>query len=200
MVLQNKKYVNANRFHYNQLKQEISSYQERLVHNDSSVSFRKIENPYFMTENTWTVEIIGSIANFHDQRNKYNRSNKNIRFEFNNPFVNLEMKYVVFHKLFSDEWSFSSLFGTNFTNINRLTRFLNEKHPRLESLLDLNIDKADQEWLFWLENQNILTKTIKNHDVYGEQIVKCPITNFLRHMHFTISKLTDTREEWDKER
>jgi hypothetical protein len=199
-VLLNKKHVNANKLHYNRLEQEISSYKERLVHDDGSVSFRKVENSYFMTENTWSVEIIGSITNFQDQRNKYNRSNRNIRFEFHNPLVNLEMKYVVLHKLFNDEWSFSSLFGTNFTNINRLTRFLNEKHPRVESLLDLNIDKADREWYFWLENQNIRTKTIKKHEVYGEQIVKCSITHFLRHMHVTISQLTDTREEWDKER
>ena len=200
MELRKEKYANATSLH-NRLEQEISSYLERLVQDDGSVSFRKVENPYFMTENTWSVEVIGSIANFQDQLNKYNRSNRNIRFEFHNPFINLELKYVVFHKeLFNDEWSFSSLFGTNFTNINRLTRFLNEKHPRLESLLDLNIDKADREWLFWLENQNILTQTIRKHDVYGEQIVKCSIAHFLRHMHFTISQLIDTREEWDKDR
>lgn len=192
--------MKADRLNYNRLEQEISSYQERLVHDDGSVSFHKIENPYFMTENTWSVDVIGSIANFRDQRDKYNRSNRNIRFEFNNPWVNLEMKYVVFHKLFNDEWSFSSLFGTNFTNVNRLTRFLNEKHPRLESLLDLNIDKADHEWLFWLENQNIRTQTIRKHDVYGEQIIKCSITHFLRHMHFTLFQLIDTRQEWDKDR
>ncbi|MCM3341620.1 tyrosine-type recombinase/integrase [Paenibacillus sp. MER TA 81-3] len=199
MELRNKKYVSADRLQ-NKLEQEISSYQERLVHDDGSVSFRKVENSYFMTENTWSVDVIGSIANFQDQRNKYNRSNRNIRFEFKNPRVNLEIKYVVFYKLFNDEWSFSSLFGTNFTNINRLTRFLNEKYPRLESLLDLNIEKADQEWLFWLENQNIITQTIRKHDVYGEQIIKCSITHFLRHLHYTLSQLIDTRQEWDKDR
>ncbi|MNW32091.1 hypothetical protein D3C74_90260 [compost metagenome] len=89
MVLQNKKHVNANSLHYNRLEHEISSYQERLVHDDGSVSFHKVENPYFKNENTWSIDIIGSIANFQDQRNKYNRSNRNIRFEFHNPFVNL---------------------------------------------------------------------------------------------------------------
>lgn len=144
--------------------------------------------------------MIGFITNFHDQRKKYNRSNKNIRFEFYSPFVNLEMKYVVFHKLFNEDWSFSSLFGTNFTNINQLTRFLNEKHPRLGSLLDLDIGKSDREWLFWLEKQNIRTHTIREHDVYGEQIIKCSIAHFLRHMRFSISQLIDAREEWDKDR
>lgn len=101
MMLQNKKQVNANRLHYDRLEQEISSYQERLVHDDGSVSFRKVETPYFKTENTWSVDVIGSIANFQDQRKKYNRSNRSIRFEFQNPLVNLEMKYVVLHKLFN---------------------------------------------------------------------------------------------------
>jgi hypothetical protein len=87
VVLQNKKHVNANRLHYNRLEQEISSYQERLVHDDGSVSFHKVENPYFKTENTWSVDIIGSIVNFQDQRNNYNRSNRNIRFEFHNPLA-----------------------------------------------------------------------------------------------------------------
>jgi hypothetical protein len=81
-----KSYENVNRFHY-QIEQEISSYQERLINVDWSVSFRKVENPYFLTENTWSVDVIGSIANFQDQRNKYNRSNRNIRFEFHNPFI-----------------------------------------------------------------------------------------------------------------
>lgn len=78
MVLQNKKHMKADRLNYNRLEQEISSYQERLVHDDGSVSFHKIENPYFMTENTWSVDVIGSIANFRDQRGKYIRSNRNI--------------------------------------------------------------------------------------------------------------------------
>lgn len=89
-MLQNKKHMKADRLNYNRLEQEISSYQERLVHDDGTVSFHKIENLYFMTENTWSVDVIGSIANFRDQLDKYNRSNRNIRFEFNNPWVNLE--------------------------------------------------------------------------------------------------------------
>jgi hypothetical protein len=37
-MLQNKKHMKVDRLNYNRLEQESSSYQERLVHDDGSVS------------------------------------------------------------------------------------------------------------------------------------------------------------------
>ena len=82
--------------------------------------------------------------------------------------------------------------------LRELTKFLNEKYPTLHSILDLDIDKTEREWLFWLEQQGIAThKKIKNALTYVEYT---PIIYILRTIHSNLFALTDTREELEKDR
>ena len=51
--------------------------------------------------------------------------------------------------------------------LRKLTLFLNEKYPTLYSLLDLDIEKAEREWLFWLARaRDFNTQENQKHDIW----------------------------------
>jgi integrase len=184
---------------HERLQQELSTYTEKIIHEDGSVTTNVVQNPYFLVNDTWNVNVIGTIPNFKEQFLNYKATNKNIRFEVKNPSINLEIKYVWYNKLFRDEWTLTTAFFGQVSHLRKLTAFLNEKYPELRSLLDLKIEKAEREWLFWLSEQGVQMKFIKK-EYYGEYISKTPIANFLHVIYSYLSQLTDTREEWEKDR
>jgi len=185
---------------HERLQQELSTYTEKIIHEDGLVTTNVVRNPYFLVNDTWNIDVFGTIPNFKEQFSNYRHSLKNIRFEVKSPTVNLEIKYVWYHKLFRDEWTLSSAFIGQSTYLRKLTVFLNEKYPDLHSLLDLEIDKAEREWLFWLSENEVQIQFTKQHSVYGEYKSKTPIANFLRMIYSYLFQLTDTREEWEKDR
>lgn len=83
---------------------------------------------------------------------------------------------------------------------NRVTAFLNEKHPKLSSLLDLDIEKAEREYLFWLNEKGIQTQVIIRKVVQKDIISKSAVASFLRTIYTALSQYTDKREEWEKDR
>lgn len=90
----------------------------------------------------------------------YSYKNKNIYFRFTNPTINLEVKYVYYKQLFNDLWTISSIFGAHPTPLKKITEFLNIKYPKLSSLLDLDIDKVEREYLFWLNEKELLLRSL----------------------------------------
>jgi integrase len=102
--------------------------------------------------------------------------------------------------MFLDEWSLQSAFIGQANNLRKLTVFLNEKYPTLYSLLDLDIEKAGREWMFWLNENGVKTQKTANHPLYGDFTNKTSITNFLKMIHSSLFEMTDTREEWEKDR
>ena len=85
-------------------------------------------------------------------------------------------------------------------NLNKLVQFLDEKHSHLSSLLDLDVEKTEKEWIWWLNNKGVkTTQTIKNIQ-YGEYENKTAVANFFRYVYENLFNLTDTREEWEKDR
>lgn len=185
---------------HERLQQELSTYTEKIVHEDGSITTNVVQNPYFLVNDTWNVNVIGTIPNFKKQFLNYKATNKNIQFEVKSPTVNLEIKYVWYNKLFRDEWTLTSAFAGQASFLRKLTVFLNEKYPTLHSLLDLEIEKAEREWMFWLSENGVKIQSTKQHHVYGEYTNKTPIANFLRTIHSYLFHLTDTREEWEKDR
>ncbi|KQB93387.1 transposase [Geobacillus sp. PA-3] len=154
---------------HERLQQELSTYTEKIIHEDGSVTINVVSNSYFLVNDTWNINVIGAISNFKEQFSNYKYSNKNIRFEVKSPSVNLEIKYVWYNKLFRDEWTLASAFVGQATHLRKLTAFLNEKYPTLYSLLDLEIEKAEREWLFWLSEQGVKMKFIVNYHFISEQ-------------------------------
>lgn len=178
----------------------ILSYSEKFINDDGSVNYKKVKTIYFTDNSKWSLEFFDNIDQFKKQYKEYKYSSKILSFKFNNPNINTEIKFLVHHKLFKNQWSLNSAFGYGNTMIIRLSKFINEKYPTLNSILDLDIDKANFEWIDWLENKKIKTTcsaiTIRNGEEY---LNKTAIANSLNQIHQELFNLTDTREEWDKD-
>lgn len=185
---------------HERLQRELSSYPVKNIEKDGSVTTHHVKDPYFLVNDIWNVDFLENILQFQEMVEKYKGTHRNVRFQINNATVNLEIKYVWYQKLFRDEWSLSNVFGESARLLRRLTIFLNEKYPNLFSLLDLDIDQTEREWWFWLERQGISTQTKRKDVTCGVYIHKAPIANFLRFIHSIFFVLTDTREEWEKDR
>ncbi|MFJ8088980.1 tyrosine-type recombinase/integrase [Lysinibacillus sp. NPDC095746] len=178
----------------------LSSYEAREVLGDGKLKTYKAENDYFLVNDIWKVDTVGQIPNFAELYKEYKNAGRKITFSSENPSVSLELKFVFYLKLFNDEWSLSSAFNSSKTNLNRLNEYLNERHTRLPSLLELDIDKEEKQWIWWLTNKGVATTRILKNSVYGDFENKSALASFLRSIYNYLSEQTDTREEWEKDR
>ena len=81
-----------------------------------------------------------------------------------------------------------------------MTEFLNEKYPKLSSLLDLDIEKAEREYLFWLNEKGVNTQVIKKREIRKDSVLKSSVAIFLKTVYTLLFQYTDNREEWEKDR
>ncbi|MFK4323460.1 integrase [Bacillus sp. RC55] len=178
----------------------LSSYEVKDISNDGTVKRRLVKDDYFLVNDVWDVNDIGRIPNFEEQFNKFNRTGRYIKFCIENHNIDLELKFVFYHKLFNDDLSLSSLFNNYKTYVKRLVVFLNEKYSHLHSLLELDIEKTEKQWIWWLNNKGVTTTAKSKNPLYGELENKTAIANFFRSIYEKLFTLTDTREEWEKDR
>ncbi|WP_200905798.1 hypothetical protein [Caloranaerobacter sp. TR13] len=179
----------------------LSSYTEKFVNEDGSVIYKDVKTTYFLDNNKWHINFFGNIEQFKEQYEKYKYPNKNIAFNFNNPNINNEIKFIVYNKLFNDEWSLISILIVQQQFIRRLSEFINEKYPNINSLLELDIEKTNIKWIDWLENKGIKTiRTVYTKSIDKKYINKTAIANFLNGIYNYLFNLTDIREEWEKDR
>ncbi|MDT3497291.1 transposase, partial [Bacillus toyonensis] len=127
------------------LQKKLSTYPEKIVNEDRSVTIEQVNNSYFLVNDKWKIDFSGEINQFEEVVGKYNNSSKNIHFQFNNPLLNLEVKYIYYQQLFNDLWTIQSIFVAQ-TPLKKVTEFLNTKYPKLTSLLALDIDKVEREY------------------------------------------------------
>lgn len=78
-----------------------------------------------------TCKLFGNIEQFKKQVEDYKYNNKNISFSFNNENINKEMKFIVYNKLFSDEWGLQTVLIGQRSYIRRLVEFINKKYPNI---------------------------------------------------------------------
>ena len=159
----------------------------------------QVSNPYFLVNDKWNINDIGEIKQFKEVEENCKYSNQNVHFRFNNPLVNLEVKYVYYQNLFNDFWSIKYAF-VNQSPLRRVTEFINEKYPKLSSVLDLDIEKAEREYIFWLNEKGIKTHEIIIRAIQKDSILKTPVARFLSTIYTSLSQYTDKREEWEKNR
>lgn len=69
-----------------------------------------VPNSYFLLNDVWNLDIIIEMEDFIGYKQKNFRS-KSLHFLARNFSINLELKYVFFKKLFSQEWALTSIFG-----------------------------------------------------------------------------------------
>jgi integrase len=186
--------------YWNLITSTLSSYEVKDVSSDGTVKRRLVKDDYFLVNDVWNVNDIGQIPNFEEHFNKYKGTSKNIKFCIESQTIGLELKFVFYHKLFRDELSLSSLFTAYKTFINKLVLFLNEKHSHLHSLLELDVEKTEKQWIWWLNNKGVKTTTKSNDAIYGEFEHKTATANFFRSIYEKLFTLSDTREEWEKDR
>jgi integrase len=186
---------------HERLKQELSTYPEKVIHEDGTVTTRVVENPYFLENDVWNINVVGGIPQFRELFLNFREDIKNVYFREKKPSINLEIKYVWYHKLFGEKWSLVSVFHGQVTRLRKLTAFLNEKYPNLFSLLDLDVDKGEREWINWLEDNGMKTKECVYSRALGKSYTQnVPIVGFFRNIHSSLFLLTDTRIEWEKDR
>lgn len=184
---------------HERLQHELSRYPEKNIHEDGAVTIKAIKNSYFLTNDSWNIEFLGGIKQFEDTVAKYKNTSKNINFRLGNPIINLEVKYVYYQQLFNDYWTITSIF-MNQNGLRRMTDFINDKYPNLSSILELEIEKAEKEYLFWLNEKGINTLVTKKKVTRKDCIIKTNVAAFLRIVYTALFQLTDIREEWEKDR
>ncbi|MGE7637643.1 tyrosine-type recombinase/integrase [Peribacillus frigoritolerans] len=178
------------------MRNELSSYVVRNIDGDENVHKVIVNNPYFLIENSWHINFFRTISNFKSYLENPTFNRKIIYFPFKSELINLELKFFVYRKIFQDEWTMNTLFVGKANNIQLFNRFVNEKYPNLNSLTDLNIDKANREWLSWLEKNGVSTSYISKRDGYK---VKSPRAKYLLNLLTEFNKLIDFRDEWEKD-
>ncbi len=178
----------------------LSSYTEKIVNDDRTVTYKIINDNYFLINDDWNISFIGNIEQFKSQYANFQYATKNIKFDVGNINMRREAKYIAYSKLFNEEWSLKTIVSLHLHSLKRVLRFINEKYPTLNSLLDLNIEKATFEWIDWLEKNSIKTVKEKYYPrtdrTYQEKTV---IANFLFSIYGWLLKATDTRVEWSKD-
>ena len=95
---------------HERLKRLLATYTEKFINEDGSITEREIHNPYFLVNDTWSIEFIGAIPNFHKQYQKCDNLKKDLSFEVYSYSLNLELKFVWYSKLFREDWNLKSPF------------------------------------------------------------------------------------------
>lgn len=181
------------------LQKKLSTFPEKIVNQDGSVTINEINNPYFFVNDKWNINFLGKIKYFEEVVASYKYSTKNVHFRFNNPMVNLEVKFVYYQHLFSDYWSIFTIYKGQ-DGLKRMAYFLNEKYPKLSSLLELDIEKAETEYLFWLNEQGVNTHEVIKNAFSEEWVNKTKVARHLRTVYKAFLQLTDERQEWEKDK
>ncbi|MGG3652607.1 tyrosine-type recombinase/integrase [Bacillus pseudomycoides] len=199
--MKRKRQINIGKVNFHErLKYELSSYIEKTIQSDGSVTTNRVENPYFLMNNNWNIKFLESIPQFRKMADNYKGKRRNVPFRINSPTVNLEIKYVWYQKLFKEQWALSSSFNQKAALLNKLSIFLNEKYPHLPSLFDLDMEKAEREWLFWLEQHGIPTTKTSKTTMFDGYTHKSPAATYFRIIHSNFLVLADSRDEWEKDR
>ncbi|OXS80054.1 tyrosine-type recombinase/integrase [Domibacillus enclensis] len=184
---------------HKQLQKELSTYTEKHIDKkDGTIITKTIMDPYFLQNNVWNMDDLLKIENFSGNPPRH-QTRKNLKFEIKNPNVNLEIKYVWYHRLFRDQWSLSTIFGIGASHLSKLTAFLNEQLGTVHSLLDVDVERTERDWVAWLSKKGYKTKKMGSY-FYKEYVCQSPIAAFFRLVHKNLFLLTDFRPEWEKDR
>ncbi|MFR6471194.1 MAG: tyrosine-type recombinase/integrase [Turicibacter sanguinis] len=178
--------------------EKLKSYPEKTVHPDGTVTTEYIETTYFLENDIWDVDFFFEINQFQSHEAEYNRKRKKFHFTIENESLKIEFKYLTHYFIFQDKWNLSYFMNSQQTHLKKLFTFLDEKYLSLNTLLDLNIEKAEKEWLFYLNDKGFKTMTTQQQS-YGEYTNKTSLANILRNMYDNYFNLLDTRVEWEKD-
>ncbi|OLR27488.1 hypothetical protein BLD50_01525 [Bacillus cereus] len=174
--------VEQQRFHQ-KIQDELANYTEGKVNKS-----KPIPDSYFLVNDVWDLDVITKIEDFMEYEKKKLKS-KSLYFLARNFSINLELKYIFYKELFSQGWSLTNIFGGQRALLKKLAQFLNEAYPEMDSLLKLDLEKAEKRGVWWLNENNIKTTRKVNRKVCGESIVYTAEAKFLKMIVFHNLKL-----------
>ncbi|MCZ2970047.1 hypothetical protein NYY93_23850, partial [Acinetobacter baumannii] len=120
--MKRKRQINIGEVNFHErLKYELSSYIEKTIQSDGSVTTNRVDNPYFLMNNNWNIKFLKSIPQFRKMADNYKGKRRNVHFRINSPTVNLEIKYVWYQKLFKEQWALSSGFNQKAALLTKLS-------------------------------------------------------------------------------
>jgi hypothetical protein len=85
---------------HERIQQELSTYTEKNINEDGTVTTNVIKSSYFLVNDIWNIDVIGDVANFKELYSKYNCTTKNIRFEIKNPSITWNSNMFGFTRCF----------------------------------------------------------------------------------------------------
>lgn len=189
----------------NKITTTLSRYIEKTITKNGLVNYKEVKTRYFLENDKWNIDFLKNIPQFETQVEDYKCRQKkrtNIYFSCNNSNINKELKFIVYSKIFSDKWGITALFTGQIELMIRLVDFINEKYPDLNSLLYINLEKANIQWIDWLNDKNIALKRrdSKTSKLIGKDCYcKTPIVNLLKNYYISLCNLIDERDEWEKD-
>lgn len=186
---------------YEQIKQDMSSYFNKILHDDGTVTVRQVNSSYFLLNDQWRIYKLNAISQFQGMIKEFmsERSRKTIYFDFNSETLNLEVKYIFFKRLFNHNWKISTVFQSLQHPLKKLTEFINEEYSTLSSFKQLKIDKAEQEYISWLNEHGIKTKRIKKSPFYNDVEFNTSAVAILRILYNDFNDFANQQEEWRKD-
>ncbi|MED1304032.1 transposase [[Bacillus thuringiensis] serovar konkukian] len=185
--------VEQQKFH-RKIQDELATYIKEKINKSNC-----IPNSYLIVNDVWHLDVITEMEEFVGYKQK-RLGSKSLYFLARNYFINLELKYIFYKKLFNQEWALTNIFGGKSNLLKKLAQFLNEVYPEIDSLLKLDLEKAEKRWIWWLNEKNIKTTRRVNKKGCKESIVYTVEAKFLRSIHSLIYQQADFRDEWEKDR
>ena len=76
------------------ISKTLSTYTEKIVNKDKTITYKEISTSYFLESNRWNINFFSTIEQFKEQVRNYRGYHKNILFEFNNNTITKEFKFI----------------------------------------------------------------------------------------------------------
>ncbi|MCT2534654.1 tyrosine-type recombinase/integrase [Aquibacillus koreensis] len=197
---------------HNELKQDMSSFPAQIISRDGDVSFQERDDTYFLDNNKWGLDKIRGVNQFKLMVDSSPTIRKNIKFQLEEPSLNLEVKYIFFNRLFNNQWKLTTMFQSIQNPIRRLTEFINENKKGLMSFLHLNINEDEKEYIDWLQKKGLKTKRLKRRQPpHNDVVFHTSVASIMRVVYSELAKfakleqpkprrIPKQREEWKKDR
>lgn len=187
----NSKYVSA-----------LSFIPEKRIQPDKTVAAVMVPTDFFMVNDIWHISFFTNIEQLEGAAKVYQkvRDVHNIYFNLKNFHMNTELKYIVHQKLFSEDWSIRPLYQNYARHLKKYALFINKNYPHIDSLLEINIETANEQWLAWLQESLIPTEQRHMNYSTGKPFMKqSQVAGFLTNAYKYLCQMTDARNEWDKD-
>lgn len=184
----------------NKIINELGYYSDITIKSDKTIIYKKIDTEYFLENDVWKLKDLKEVNNFREFCSTHTLYMKNIKFLFANNNINLEMKYIAFKKIFSNEWALSSLFHHYGNSFKNFAEFINTKYPNINSIFELERNKVDIQWVDWLNKRGLKIDLQIFENTNGKTYKhRKNLTIFWINIYDYLQKQADEREEWEKD-